>query len=84
MLWFILKATILMALIVDNYLNLSECLGIIRLYVAIVCFAVFRAKYHQSKRSAAEIHDVQCHEGHGERSENEAGLPDQTTPNFGC
>lgn len=79
-LWFIIAATILMAFIADGYLTLSECLGIIGLYVAFVCFTVFRAKNPLSGRLAAEINDVQYHERRGEPAESVAGLSDETTP----
>lgn len=79
-LWFIIAATVLMAFIADGYLTLSECVGIIGLYIAFVCFAILRAKNPQPETSAAEINNVQYLEEHGEPSENIEGLSDENTP----
>lgn len=79
-LWFIIAATILMAFIADGHLTLSECLGIIGLYVAFVCFAILRAKNLPLERSTAEMDNTQSLEGHGELSEGGVGPLDENTP----
>ena len=69
-----------MAFIADGYLNLSEYLGIIGLYIAFVSFAISRAKNAESERPAAETNNVQFLEGHEELSESIVEVSDEDRP----
>ncbi len=42
--WFIIAVSMLVAFLVDGSVVLEECLGIIALYIAFVCFALLRPK----------------------------------------
>ncbi len=82
-LWFIIAAATLMAFIADGHLTMRECLGIIGLYVAFVCFAILRARNPRKETSAAERSDVQGFEGQRELSESGVEPLDENIPLLG-
>ena len=75
--WFILAVSMVVAFLADGRLVLGECLGIIGLYVAFVCFALLRPKANDTPTMSANTNDN--HEQH----QTLGGSPERSSEDSG-